>query len=585
MNFNNLICAFLLFCVCVEALRFPGSVDGRIRRCLLEGLKRFHTNSAPLTTPILNDAETSNILSRYPVELKQLFVEYLDYKSIKKLSQCNKKAARFTVPIIAQKLASFNPHFAFDDELVNSLLLAVLDKHFPNSKYLQSETIHDELQLLIMKYSRDDLNFDSIPKNIYFYLILFINEAVHGVDAIFDSSIQHFCILLLKFKIPESCSYFRQFFADDFFGHSFDKSWENHLDFFSQNPSKEEVRFFFEIPADINDWVKPREMHYGFYNAILELFYDEFTDENVVYLYNNMIAWHLQEDCFSLKDFNRRYYSIIDEDELMRDYNNPYPFSSHLLAIVCNELSIRFGISINTCYFSSRNVLNELSMDRVASFDSETILKQLTRYPVNRIYDFEFLVTLMNSELISPKLRLQILTCFIKCFTNDDDIYDFVYLLMKETTQPINYIEYDHNDNKYLTFLNLIFDNFHNYSSLLRIKKVILEFANSVNDPLICLMILNIKLNPEVNRIVQQKDLDLNKVYRFDYDLDMWIGSCNYAGLTIHFKQILKELDNPKLNEAFNLDSNDLNRNYSRIDKNLPVVSFDKNFTFTLNSR
>jgi hypothetical protein len=586
MNFNNLIFALLFFfCVGINSLNFPGSVDGRIRRCLLEGLKRLHTNSAPLKTPILNDSKDSTILSNYPVELKQVFLGNLDFKSIKKLSQCNKKAAHLTVPAIAQRLASFNPHFAFDDELVNSLLLAVLDKHFPKSKNLQSETIHDELQLFILKYSRDDLNFDSIPKNIYFYLILFINEAVHGVDAIFDSSIQHFCILLLKFKIPESCSYFRQFFADDFFDHSLDKSWENHLDFFSQNPSKEEIRNYFEIPADINDWIKPKAMHYLFYDAVLELFYDEFTDENVVDLYDHMIAWHLQEDCFSLKDFNRRYYSIIDEDELMWAYNNPYPFSSHLLAIVCNELSVRFGISINTCYFSSRNSLNELSLDRLASFNSETILKQLTRYPVNRIYDFEFLVTLMNSELISPKLRLQILTCFIKCFTNDDDIYDFVYLLMKETTQPINYIEYDHNDNKYLTFLNLIFDNFHNYSSLLRIEKVILEFANSVNDPLICLMILVSEFSPEASRIVQQKDLDLNKVYRFDYDLDMWIGSCNYAGLTIHFKQILKELDNPKLNEAFNLDSNDLNRNYSRIDKYLPVVSFDKNFTFTLNSK
>jgi hypothetical protein len=272
MNFNNLICALLFFCVCGEALRFPGSVDGRIRRCLIAGLKRLHSNSAPLKTPILNDSETSTILSRYPAKLKQVFFENLDFKSINILSQSNKKAAILSDSTIALRLAAFNPHFVFDDELVNSLLLAILDKHFPNSKNLQSETIHDELQLLIMKYTRKDLNFDAIPKNIYFYLISFINEAVNGVDAIFDPSVIKICILLLKFKIPESYSYFKQFFADDFFKYSSNLLWENHLEFFSHNPSKEDVRRFFSIPADINDWIYQREIHDGFYNAILEFF-------------------------------------------------------------------------------------------------------------------------------------------------------------------------------------------------------------------------------------------------------------------------------------------------------------------------
>jgi hypothetical protein len=215
MNFNNLICALLFFCVCGEALRFPGSADGRIRRCLLAGLKRLHSNSAPLTTPIFNDSKDSTILSNYPVELQQVFLDNIDLKSIKKLSQCSKQAGLLSASTIALRLASFNPHFAFDDELVNSLLLAVLDKHFPKSKNLQSETIHDELQLLILKYSRDDLNFNSIPKNIYFYLISFMNEAVNGVDSIFDTSISNFCILLLRFKIPESYKYYRRFFAID----------------------------------------------------------------------------------------------------------------------------------------------------------------------------------------------------------------------------------------------------------------------------------------------------------------------------------------------------------------------------------
>jgi hypothetical protein len=561
MNYNHLICALLLFCVCVEALRFPGSVDGRIRRCLLEGLKRFHTNSAPLTTPILNDSETSTFLSRYPVELKQVFFGNLDFKSIKKLTQCNKQAALLSAPSIAQRLASFNPHFAFDDDLVNSLLLAVLDKHFPKSKNLQSEMIHDELQLLILNYSRNDLNFDSIPKNIYFYLISFMNEAVYGIDAII---FQPFCILLLKFKMSESYSYFKQVFSDYFFKYRLKLQWENHLDFFYQSPSKEEVRRHFEIPADINDWVKPREMHDGFYKAILELFYDEFTDENVVKLYRACIM----KGSFSLKAAIRRYFSIISEDELIRACNHRFS-SNFTRAMVCDELAVRFGNTIDMCYFSTRNSLNELSLDRLASFDSEAILKQLTRYPVNQIYDFELIVTVMNSDLITPKLRFKILKYFIY-----KSSYDVVMLLIKETIQPINFIEYLDN--------NAITQSLTNFIGQVPLK-IILEYVDSINDPLICLMSLgSSRFPPEAKNIIHQKDLNLNKIYRIDLELGYELTQ--FAGRTMHFKQILKELNDSELNEAFNLDANDLNHDYSTINESLPVIIVDEYYTFTLNS-
>ncbi len=332
MNFNNLICAILIvFCVGINSLNFPGSVDGRIRRCLIAGLKRLHTNSAPLmrNIPILYDSEDSNMLSNYPVELQQIFFENLDLKSIKKLSQCSKQAALLSDSTIAQRLATFNPHFVFDDELVNSLLLAVLDKHFPKSKNLQSETIHDELRLLIMKYTRKDMNFDSIPQNIYFYLFSFINEAVNGVDAIFNHSVIKICILLLKFKIPKSYKYYRRFFAKNIFKYSANLPWKNHLKFFSLNPSKEEIRNYFSIPADVNDWVKPRELHELLYYAVLELFHDEFTDANIVKLCRTFKLHNYA----TLKSFIRRYFSIIDEDELIR----PYRFSCNFTqTIICN---------------------------------------------------------------------------------------------------------------------------------------------------------------------------------------------------------------------------------------------------------
>jgi hypothetical protein len=112
-------------------------------------------------------------------------------------------------------------------------------------------------------------------------------------------------------------------------------------------------------------------------------------------------------------------------------------------------------------------------------------------------------------------------------------------------------------------------------------EKIVLEFVDSVNDPLICLMILGSNFPPESKNIIQRKRLNLNWVYRFD----LKVGSklCQFVGRTIHFKQILKELNDPKLNEAFNLDSNDLTKDYSAIEP-LPVIIVDNDYTFTPNS-
>jgi hypothetical protein len=113
--------------------------------------------------------------------------------------------------------------------------------------------------------------------------------------------------------------------------------------------------------------------------------------------------------------------------------------------------------------------------------------------------------------------------------------------------------------------------------------KIILEFVDSINDPLIiCLMVLGLNFIPESKHIVQKKNLILNKVYRIDLKLDFKM--CQFAGRTMHFKQILKELNMPKLYEAFNLISTDLNHDYSTIDESLPVVIVDEYYTFTLNS-
>jgi hypothetical protein len=70
----------------------------------------------------------------------------------------------------------------------------------------------------------------------------------------------------------------------------------------------------------------------------------------------------------------------------------------------------------------------------------------------------------------------------------------------------------------------------------------------------------------------------LNKIYRFDKEIIYF--SKEFIGRTIHFKQILKEMNNSQLQEYFGIDSSELEEDYSLVDDSLPVIVVDENFTF-----
>jgi hypothetical protein len=211
-------------------------------------------------------------------------------------------------------------------------------------------------------------------------------------------------------------------------------------------------------------------------------------------------------------------------------------------------------------------------LDGLASFDSEAILKQLTRYPVNQIYDFELIVTVMNSDLITPKLRFKILKYFIHRYS-----YDIFELLTKESTRPMLYLLSPP-------------DGTSIHRAIYPLSWIMfLEFLHSISDPIICLISLlsGVILDGQIIHVaiiekVHKNLMNLNKIYNIEIELKSPINEFN--GRTMHFKQILKELNNPKLNNVFGLNSTDLNHDYTTIDESLPVIIVDKDYMFTLNS-
>jgi hypothetical protein len=409
-----------------------------------------------------------------------------------------------------------------------------------------------------MKYSHNDLNFNSIPKNIYFYLISFINESVNGVDAIANIRTDNFCYLLLKYKLPNGFAYWEKFYRSSSFQYPFDLNWRKHLDFVSKSPSKEEVKVFFGIPVDINDWIMPPPIHCAFFSAIVELFCQEFSDENVISLYESP-----NYNFGFLTSFTKRYFSIISQEKLISIYNGSKRRSHLEKSFACSELEKRFGVTMEFCYLLTRSVLNDLSLDLLRSFDGDSILQQLKMFSSSSMmYNTEVLVTVMNSNLISPYHRYKFL---VYNLTGDQGFENYEFI--KEVVEPINFMGQDDTNDKPLTV--------HIANCC---KEIQLPFFECIDDPLILIIMLKYTNFPELGSIIQEKNLDLNNIYKFKLDFYGFIGR------TMHFKQILKELNDLELNEVFNLDANDLNNDHSTIDESLPIVIFDKNYTLTLNS-
>ena len=399
---NTLLLTLFCFVSCVISIDLSGVSDDQIRSCLLGALKRFHLKSPPLKVapPSLVQTSTENLFERIPIDTKiDIFEKFLDYDSFITFKRTNSHYAQIPDNFIFRRLAKFNPYYLVEDEIVNKLLFAVISKHFVKSKNLQSPHIYDELQLLILKFNVEKLNFEVIPKRIYFYLIAFINETVHGLNAgiPFDQYfvLENLATLLRQHEMPESLQFLKdnkKLLKNEYHGPNSD------LDFLHSKPTKEEIRARFAFDSSsLRSWLNSPYPILLISSAI-ELFVDEISDEQFSKYYTILSKT-------GKKPFLERLLSLPNGREIIRHYSlHPHTsFSDH--AVLCTIYKDAFNVDLPECYFYTRSVLNEFSLDGF-QFAHDGQLEVLCDSPQYNLYMLEMLTVILRSGLV-PVERIQ----------------------------------------------------------------------------------------------------------------------------------------------------------------------------------
>jgi len=400
---NTLLLISFCFVSCVVSIDLTGVSDDQIRSCLLGALKRFHEKSPPLKVAPPSLAQTSppNLFERFPFDVKNDVLEtFVDLESLLKFKQTSKHNSRIPDEFLFSRLAKFNPYYLVEDPIVNKLLILVISKHFVKSKNLQSPHIYDELELLILKLSIGKLNFEAIPKRIYFYLIAFINETVHGLNSgvPFDRYfvLEDFATLLRLHEMPESL----QFFKDNkelfkLATVSYNTDIDADLDFLHSKPTKEEIkaRFAFDS-SNLWSWLDSACPIWIISSAI-ELFADEISDEQFA-LYNSFLSKT------GKMPFLERLLSLPDGQEIIENFslNSQTSFSNHIA--FCTIYKDAFNVDLPECYFYTRSVIDEFSLEGF-QFAHDGQLEILCDSLQINLYMLEMLTVILRSGLISDE--------------------------------------------------------------------------------------------------------------------------------------------------------------------------------------
>jgi hypothetical protein len=398
---NSLLLILLCFVSFSLSIDLTGVSDDQIRSCLLGALKRFHEKSPPLKVapPSLVQTPTPNLFERIPIDTKiDIFEKFLDYNSFITFKQTNSHYAQIPDEFLFRRLAKFNPYYLVEDAIVNKLLFAVISKHFVKSKNLRSPQIYDELQLLILKFNVEKLNFEAIPKRIYFCLIAFINETVYGLNSgiPFDKYflLEDFATKLRLHEMPESLQFFKD--NKELFKPLFNDDIDADLDFLHSKPTKEEIRVRFVFDSsNLWSWLNSMRNTTFIVHSVVELFVDEIPTDQLK---------SLDASTLSKKPFLDRLLLLPDIEEVIGKFITWYSSRFNECAAFCAIFQEKFSFDLPHCYLYSKNVLNEFSLDKF-QFHHHAILETLYLKSSFNLYILEMLTVILRfGDMVSDHM-------------------------------------------------------------------------------------------------------------------------------------------------------------------------------------
>jgi hypothetical protein len=416
-----LLLVFFCFVSFTLSIDLTGVSDDQIRSCLLRALKRFHEKSPPLKVAPPRSVQTfsPNVFERIlPPDIKfDIMDRFLDFDALVAFRQINRDNSRIPDEFLFRHLANFNPYYLVEDPIVSKLLFAVISKHFVKSKNLQSAHIYDELQLLILKFTVRKLNFEAIPKRIYFCLIAFINETVHGLNSgiSFDQFyvLEDFATKLRQHEMHESLQFFqdnKELFKS--VAVCFNDVTVTDLVFLHSKPTKEEIRTHFAFDSSyLYRWLNSMRNMPFIVHSLVELFVDEIP---IVQLKS------LDASTLSKKPFLDRLLLLPDGQEVIKDlFDSSSRFNDR--AVFCAAYQERFNVGLPQCFFYSKNVLNEFSVSDMRLIDP-SLLNKLYYHSSFNLYMLEMLTIILRFDgLVSDEKIEEILN-------KSDSLGEFVSL-------------------------------------------------------------------------------------------------------------------------------------------------------------
>jgi hypothetical protein len=528
-----------LFISCILCLQYPLDVDKRIRLNLISALKNFRQKVPHpcLNKPVLKSLHRIR-LERLPMDLMaQTVGSFLRFKSIASLRKVSIDYKQISYLMVKFRLAKFCPYFVFDDLFLNDLLLYVIDEHFLESSNLSSPSIQDELQLLILKFNFSNLNYNLIPRNIYFYLIAFINEVVHGVNSTVpftqDSCLMDSIRFISAGDFPKTLNYLRNLGVGIFYA-----GYYENLEFFALRPTKEEIKNKFQID-NVNTWHTSIGVFDEFQLLISESLIDDFNPDSLVDFCN----FTAPGSCYISPIINGRLLEYINANLVDPQSLSVFRMKFEIKMTIC----AKYPESDSICEILTRRIISDMPLEDEPSLnlsDSSHIENILTAFMYFDGRSNLYQVNLYSLCHSSPQFSKEMRPYYIRSQSYNSMVFYFEAMIKDHA--PVIY--YNHVDNVVVSsfsIVNLDIDFLEVFFDLL-----------SPEDPFILLFIMSKECLYYSKRYIVDK-FDLNRSYRFEagtyksLNILGYYFSEVYKGKTVHFKQIIKELDDPRLQEVF----------------------------------
>jgi hypothetical protein len=570
---------------------FSGETDKRIRTCLLSSLKRSYLKEEPLIKKV-SAARIKPESNRFIFDLQQkLFSEFLDFRAISRFSQVDSEFRDSLKRAANQRLVTFHPHFASEDSLVNNLLYCVLNEHFRFIENTNDPLIHDHLQLFCAKFFFDDLDFNAIPSNIYYYIICFMFEMIYETDLKTPVSKRDFSTQLVcsfrtsDYSLELSYNYVLSHHFIDDSDDSDDPDDPNdfndfndpdHFKFFYSKPSIEDIKTRFQMQDLHSDTfltlVLEQHAFSLFYSiVVLEALLPEFVQpEQILRIYNYFYRY---------SHYSAKLVEVIKSRKNVAVFLQTANFYAHgkyhSMAFQAAKLT-RPVIDSSSELVSKINPTNllESSISNESSFDCLRFISSSQMYSLSKIDACSKLIVTNRSQLDDSSDGF--ISLGLKYF-----IYPFFELLIKEAKIPLSE-----------AVVQKIFLNSKVNASFLKIFLGLMR----TDDPFIFLF-FPLRALKKVKCLIQDK-FDLNLHYRlkdrtiigiilrfctidvtfgcFEFKSDI-IGFSMHRNCSFSFKEAINSFKNDELKRIFSSHPEEFD-DLSTISHNKPIERLSSAF-------